>query len=177
MQRTLLSPSTLPRWLQLESEVLSSCSGNFGSWPVSSLGSLISGHVLTVARYLFGLLCQRHRQRHRKNRLASPAWFSVYPILHPRCWHLLLSRVASLAHEARPVRQRIPIHASLASSSNHRSKRLLLLLCHLPRGAQSCPWCGLLLTSAGLFHRAPDQASQLRCLDGYDRSADVRYQQ
>ena len=115
-QRTRRSPSTRLRWLRLGFEVLSSCSGNFGSWQVSNCPMLDSRHWLTVAcRYLPGLLRQRHCQRHWSHRLASATRFGVHPVLHPRLWYLLLSRVPSLAHEARQARPRIQINVALAS--------------------------------------------------------------
>ena len=58
-------------------------------------------------RYLFGLLRQRHCQRHRSHLLASPTRLRVHPIIYPGLWYLLLSRISPLAHEARPARQRI----------------------------------------------------------------------
>ena len=154
VQKTPRSPSTRQKWPQLGFEVPSSCSGNFGLWPVSSF-LLVPSHLLTVARrYLLGLLRQRHCQRHWSHFLASPARLSVHSILHPWLWYLLLSRVPSLAYEARQARQGLPINVALASSSHHRRKGLLLLERYIRGGTQGGSWRGLLLPPVGLFRRA-----------------------
>jgi len=47
--------------------------------------------LIVARRYLFGLRCQRYCQRYRSHRLASPTGFSIYSVLHPHAWYLLLS--------------------------------------------------------------------------------------
>lgn len=152
MRRTPRYPSTRPRWRQLAFEVPSSCSGSFGSWPVPTLSSRVLWRCLIVAgRYLLGLLRECHCQRRRPHCLASPTWFGVHPILHPALWYLFLSRVPSLAYEARQARQRVPINGTFASSSNNRRKGLLLLECDIRGGTQRGPWSRLLCPLVGLL--------------------------
>ena len=152
VQRMPRYPSTRPKWPQLGFEALSSCSGSFGSWPVSILFLRVVWRSLIVARrYLLGFLRQCHCQRRRSYCLASPTGFGVHPILHPGLWYLFLSRVPSLAHEARPACQRIQINDTLASSPDHRRKGLLLFECDIRRGTQRGSWRWLLCPLVGLF--------------------------
>lgn len=128
-------------------------------------------------RYLPRFLRQRHRQGHRRHRMASPAGIRLHPLLRPRRRHLLLPRVAPLAHEARKDRQGLRVHEPPPRPPHHRRSRLLLLSHHLRGGAQGGRRRWLLLPSVGLLPYPPNQARKLRCLHCHACPADVRNQQ
>lgn len=63
-------------------------------WVVIGVLTLFArrGRLLNSAyRYLPRVMRQRHCQRYWQYIVASPAWLSIYPILHPRLRYLVLS--------------------------------------------------------------------------------------
>lgn len=122
-----------------------------GMSPFRSLRALV---LICIPRYFPRLLCQCHRQRYWCHRMATSTWFRLHPLLHPRRWYLVLSRVASMAHEEGQPCQSFPLYESLACPSHHRCTRLLLLLCDFRGGKGRSRRFWLLHTTLGLLFRS-----------------------
>jgi len=82
------------------------------------IGSVLA--TLGRSGHLPRFLRQRHCQGHRRHLVASPARLCLHPQLGPRHRHLLLPRVASLAHEARQGRTGLQIHVCSPRSQHNR---------------------------------------------------------
>ena len=108
--------------------------------------------------------------------MASATWLCLHSFFYPHDWYILLSRVASLAHEAWTCRKGLPVHGTPTLAPNHRRSRLLLFVHHLRDRIGCCPRRRLLQSSLGLLCGAQNSTSQLRCFNGHACPANVRYQ-
>lgn len=57
-------------------------------------------------------MCQCHRQRHRRYRLASANWICVHPVLHPRSMQAFSYLISKVPFRMIPIPQTLPRHHS-----------------------------------------------------------------